>query len=94
MKNKFLAIVVCLFVSPVFAATPVVIDCFRGPWKEVIWDHPKVQFIETLMENGYSLATAMDIANYICRDETIVGKSEEMKAKLIELMREVPRDAQ
>ncbi len=100
MKKYVLGMIVGLLVSPAFAVTPVVIDCFRGPWqKDVIWDHPNAQFVDTLMANGYSIGTATDIANHICRDETLARiddpdeRAEEMKAKLIELINVVPRDA-
>ena len=54
----------------------ITVSCFRGPIREVIWDHPRAVFLESLVNYGYSYSEAESIANRICRDVTIVGNEQ------------------
>jgi hypothetical protein len=72
-------------------ADPVVVSCYRGPWKVVIWDHSNAEFIDSLMANGYGVATASAIADKVCRDERLVGDPDAMKAETERLIRLTPR---
>ena len=44
------------------------VDCYRGPWEDVIWDRPERPFIESLMAAGYDLVAAEAIGEWVCRD--------------------------
>lgn len=70
---------------------PVVVSCFRGPWKSVIWDHPNEDFIESLMANGFSYSRAVEIGERVCRDAYLVDHSELMVARTQELIEATPR---
>ena len=52
------------------AVQPVTIQiaCFRGPWREIIWDRAEVSFTDDLVAAGYSLTQAEAIGTRICRD--------------------------
>ncbi|WP_163025998.1 hypothetical protein [Chachezhania antarctica] len=69
---------------------PIIIDCYRGPWRQTIWDKPQGTFINDLVLNGYDFANATALATDICRDERLVGDPEGLKAALLESMKEVP----
>ncbi|MAQ86173.1 hypothetical protein [Psychromarinibacter halotolerans] len=51
------------------------VSCFRGPWKEVIWDRPNPEFIDSLVAAGYDYPTAHAMAERVCRDRAGVGNS-------------------
>lgn len=69
----------------------VVVQCFRGPWREVIWDRPEAKFIESLVGVGYDYPSAFAIANRICRDITLVGDDAALKAAMERIIAEAPR---
>ncbi|WP_425052280.1 hypothetical protein [Psychromarinibacter sp. S121] len=53
----------------------ITVSCFRGPWKEVIWDRPNPEFIDSLVAAGYDYPTAHAMAERVCRDRSGVGNS-------------------
>ncbi len=57
----------------------IVVSCFRGPWREVIWDRPNAVFIDTLVSVGYDFSTAQAIGERVCRDITLVGNPGALK---------------
>ena len=69
----------------------MVVSCFRGPWKDVIWDRPNANFIDSLVTFGYDYPTAHAIGERVCRDERLVGNLEAMKAEMVRIYRESPR---
>ena len=68
----------------------VVVQCFRGPWHEVIWDHPEAKFTESLVAVGYDYPSALSIANRICRDITLVDDEAALKAAMEAIIAEAP----
>ena len=60
----------------------IVVSCYRGPWKEVIWDRPNAVFVDSLASVGYDYPTAQAIATRICRDDALVGNPEALKATM------------
>ncbi len=66
------------------------IDCYRGPWKETIWDHPRGAFIDDLMLIGYDYANASAIAYRICRDVRTSGNPPAMQAALLNAIAQTP----
>jgi len=44
------------------------IACFRGPWREIIWDHAEPSFTDDLVAYGYSYSEADAISTRVCRD--------------------------
>lgn len=68
----------------------VVVSCFRGPWKDVIWDRPNGIFVDSLVNVGYDFPTAHAIAERICRDSLLVGDSDALKAEMQRVLRERP----
>ena len=73
-----------------YPAGTVVVSCFRGPWRETIWDHPEPVFVDSLRAVGYDYATAESIANRICRDYALVGNDAGLKAAMEAIVRESP----
>ncbi len=91
MKRHCLAALLCFATaSPAFAwsygGTEIHISCYRGPWKEVIWDRPNAVFIDSLVNAGYSYATASAIAERICRDPALVQNPGSMSRKLRQIL--------
>lgn len=60
----------------------IVVSCYRGPWKEVIWDRPNAVFVDSLVSVGYDFSTAAAIAERVCRDQTLVGNPGALKANM------------
>lgn len=58
----------------------VTVSCFRGPWREVIWDRPEPVFIDSLVAAGYDFPTAHAMAERICRDRSTVGNREALRS--------------
>lgn len=73
-----------------FQTATIVVSCFRGPWKEVIWDRPNSNFIDSLVNVGYDYPTAHAIAERVCRDDNLVGNKEGLKSEMIRIFRESP----
>lgn len=69
---------------------PIHIDCYRGPWKETIWDHPQGAFIDDLVSFGYDFANAQAIATTLCKDESLVDNPDGIKAALLSMIAENP----
>ncbi|WP_234172713.1 hypothetical protein [Ruegeria pomeroyi] len=87
MKNTLASVAMCIAISDVaIAQEPIVISCFRGPWKEVIWDRANVNFVDSLVSVGFSLGNAQGIAERICRDPQLVDDPEAMIRKLRSIM--------
>lgn len=70
---------------------PITVGCFRGPFKSVIWDHPKQAFVDSLMANGFSYDRATEIGERVCRDERLVGQPEQLAEQTRRLIRQTPR---
>ncbi|OWU85768.1 hypothetical protein ATO6_02315 [Oceanicola sp. 22II-s10i] len=68
----------------------IVVSCFRGPWKEVIWDRPNSVFVESLVEVGYDYPSAHAIAERICRDDRLVGNPDGLKSTMEKIFYESP----
>ncbi|MDK3019028.1 hypothetical protein [Pseudodonghicola flavimaris] len=68
----------------------MIVSCFRGPWKDVIWDRPNSNFIDSLIDFGYDYPNAHAIAERICRDDRLVNNKEAMKAEMIRIYYESP----
>ncbi|KIN70892.1 hypothetical protein Z945_3356 [Sulfitobacter noctilucae] len=60
----------------------IVVSCFRGPWKEVIWDRPNAVFIDSLVSVGYDFSTAQAIGERVCRDQRLVGNPAALKTTM------------
>lgn len=87
MKRYCLAAVLAVATAaPAFAMNyggyQIHISCYRGPWKEVIWDRPNPVFVDSLVNAGYGYATATAIAERICRDPALVGRPGSMSRAL------------
>lgn len=66
------------------------IDCYRGPWKETIWDHPRAAFIDDLVAFGYDSSDASAIAYRVCRDVTALGDSDALRTNLLNAIAQTP----
>ncbi len=73
-----------------FQTHTIYVSCFRGPWREVIWDRPNAKFIDSLVDVGYDYPTAHAIAERVCRDDALVGNPEGLKSEMIRIFRESP----
>ncbi|WP_108894251.1 hypothetical protein [Palleronia abyssalis] len=69
----------------------VVVSCYRGPWAQIIWDHPQAPFVDSLVNIGYSFSQATAIAERVCRDQTLVGNPDGLKAVTREIIATSPR---
>ena len=95
MKKLMLgALLGCVVATQAMATQTVIVtvSCFRGPWKEVIWDRPNPIFIDSLMNAGYSITTSQAIAERACRDPSLVYQPQELKTEGYRLLRLVPPD--
>jgi hypothetical protein len=73
MTRLTLALTAALILTPTLAQAQnhqvrIGIECFRGPWQEIIWDRPEVGFTDDLVAYGYSFAEAEAIGTRVCRD--------------------------
>jgi hypothetical protein len=68
--------------GPVIKQT-IHIDCFRGPWRETIWDHPQGSFVDDLVKYGYDYGDANGLATEICKKESLVGDPDGLRAELL-----------
>lgn len=73
-----------------FSNDVIIVSCFRGPWKDVIWDRPNSNFIDSLIKIGYDYPTSHAIAERVCRDDWLVGNKDGMKQEMIRIYRESP----
>lgn len=71
----------------------VVVQCFRGPWTETIWDYPTGVFIDSLVAAGYDFPTANAIAYRVCKDVTLVGDDRALRAEMERIIAQSPRFA-
>ncbi len=65
----------------------IVVSCYRGPWREVIWDRPNPVFIDSLVNVGYNYPSASAIAERICRDQNLVGNPGALRASMENIWR-------
>lgn len=63
----------------------IIVSCFRGPWREVIWDRPNAVFIDSLVAVGYDFPTAQAIGERVCRDKALVGNPSALKAAMLRI---------
>ena len=68
----------------------VTVVCYRGPWKDVIWDRPEAVFTDSLVAVGYDYTNAYAIANRICRDPALVDNYPALKAAMEEIIAKAP----
>lgn len=68
----------------------VVVSCYRGPWREVIWDRPEPVFIDSLVAAGYDYPTANALAERICRDPSLVGNREALRGFAQDVVKSTP----
>lgn len=73
------------------SAPRVVVSCYRGPWQQVIWDHPNAVFVDSLVDIGYSIERAEAIADRICTDASLVNNPEALKATTEAIIARSPR---
>ncbi|EPX87478.1 hypothetical protein ruthe_00548 [Rubellimicrobium thermophilum DSM 16684] len=69
----------------------VVVQCYRGPWKETIWDRPTPVFVDTLVSVGYDYPAAHAIAERVCKDVRLVGNPEALRAEVERIIAESPQ---
>ena len=66
------------------------ISCFRGPWREIIWDRAEARFTDDLVAYGYSYAEADAIGTRICRDPEGVDNPQNLVGVLRGILRTQP----
>lgn len=71
----------------------IIVSCYRGPQVQVYWDRANPEFYDSLRAAGYSPSTAHAIGDRICRDQSLVGNLEEMRAAVAQVIRTTPKDA-
>lgn len=73
-----------------FAPGTVVVSCYRGPWRETLWDRPEGVFLDSLVGAGYDFLTAQAIGDRICKDEALVGDPEALSAEAARVLAASP----
>ena len=91
-RSLFSAALLMTLAAPAFAGSPstraedgnvtIVVSCYRGPWKEVIWDRPNPAFIESLVAVGYDYANARAVGETVCGDAALVNNPEGLRATM------------
>ncbi|RVT85770.1 hypothetical protein DXV76_08475 [Rhodobacteraceae bacterium CCMM004] len=71
--------------------TVITVSCFRGPWREVIWDRPNPVFIDDLVGYGMDYPTAHAVAERVCRDKSMVGNLARMEAEIKRAIEAAPQ---
>ena len=66
------------------------VSCFRGPLTVTAWDHPEAVFIESLVAVGYDYPSAWSIGDRICKDSTLVGNPDGLKAAMEQIIADAP----
>lgn len=74
----------------VMGQVTITVSCFRGPWKEVIWDRPNPVFIDSLITAGYDHPTSLAIGERICRDPVLVGDLDRLRSEAIRVLQASP----
>lgn len=77
--------------APAQTAPQVVASCFRGPWQQIIWDHPNAVFVDSLVNIGYSFERASAIANRVCKDKSLVNNPAGLKSTTETIIASSPR---
>ena len=70
----------------------IIVRCYRGPWKEVIWDRPNGKFLDSLVAVGYSQPAAQAIGERICRDANLVDNLQNMLTEVKRIIRDAPKN--
>lgn len=68
----------------------VTVSCFRGPLAVTAWDHPEAIFIESLVAVGYDYPSAWSIGDRICKDSSLVGNPDGLKAAMEQIIADAP----
>ncbi len=68
----------------------VTVSCFRGPLTVTAWDHPESIFVDSLVAVGYDYPSAWSIGDRICKDSTLVGNPEGLKAAMEQIIADAP----
>lgn len=74
------------------AQSDVRVSCYRGPWKQVIWDRANPDFIASLEVHGLSAVDARVIADSICRDPRLVNNPEGLAGEVRRVLSRTRRD--
>lgn len=82
----------CLTASQAVANSSILVSCYRGPWKDVVWDRANPQFIDSLVAAGYSYTTANAVGERICRDPDLVDRPEDLRREVQRILRVTPKD--
>ena len=77
--------------TTVTSGSVIHVSCYRGPWKEVIWDRPNPEFIQSLEDNGIGSRDAIEIAETICRDPRLVDNPTGLAKQVRRLVADVRR---
>lgn len=73
-----------------FAPGTVVVSCYRGPWRETLWDRPEGVFLDSLVGLGYDYLAAQAIGDRICKDESLVGDPAALNAEVSRVLAASP----
>lgn len=66
------------------------LSCYRGPFKDVIWDRAYPNFVASLESYGYPRYQAQLMADSICRDPSFIDNPDAMKTSVIEMIKQTP----
>lgn len=79
-----------IIAEPRVVTVTITVSCFRGPFREVIWDRPEAPFLQSLVDAGYTFPEASAIGERVCRDITTVGNNAAVQATMERIIRENP----
>lgn len=73
-----------------YAPGTVVASCYRGPWRETLWDRPGGVFLDSVVGVGCDYLTAQAIGDRISKDESLVGDPEALSAEVVRVLAASP----
>jgi hypothetical protein len=68
----------------------VMVSCYRGPWRETLWDRPEAVFLDSLVALGYDYTAAEAIGERVCKDETLVDDPAALQAAVERILAASP----
>ncbi|MDU8926506.1 hypothetical protein RXV86_03825 [Alisedimentitalea sp. MJ-SS2] len=74
------------------AKTTINVSCYRGPLEAVIWDRANPKFVDSLVSQGYSSATASVLADSICRNPGLVANPDRIGPAIRAMIAATPKD--
>ncbi len=90
MKKFILTSVFVIAATQSIAQTKIIVECYRGPLDRVVWDKAEPNFINSLIDAGYSNSQAVVFADGICRNPDLLRNPSKIRAAVLRELRVNP----